>query len=218
MSDTVLNVLAYFLLFGLAGTSLAFLLVEYRHRRRQGVERTNGSVETHAPREREPEESQEATDAPADSEESASSLPGDRTVTGEAASAQTNDESPDSEEPPSSPEDEASSLEPTRRYSARRRRLQKLLNRGVALEQNAPAQRIATAISLKPLTRLDDVEAWEADVEAELADRPRDIALFYYEPPRSPLDGFAMLALDDPLRRRLRQRVHQLETIVKRTR
>jgi hypothetical protein len=105
--------------------------------------------------------------------------------------------------------------------SALRTRLQKLLDRGVALEQGTPATRIETisaaATLLRSITREEDVDAWEADVEAALRGRPRDIALFRYERPRSPLEGIgAAAALANPLKRRLQQRNHQLATIIAR--
>jgi hypothetical protein len=89
----------------------------------------------------------------------------------------------------------------------------------VALEQGTPATRIETipaaATLVRSITREEDVDAWEADVEAALRGRPRDIALFRYERPRSPLEGIgAAAALANPLKRRLQQRTHQLATII----
>jgi hypothetical protein len=97
-----------------------------------------------------------------------------------------------------------------------RGQLQALLNKGVALEQGATSPLLAMSI-LTPQTRTEDVEAWEAEVEAALRERPRDVALFQYEPPRSPLDAIGVtLMTENPLKRRLRQRNKQLETIIKR--
>lgn len=70
---------------------------------------------------------------------------------------------------------------------------------------------------LRPATRPEDVDAWEAEVEAALRHRPRDIGLFHYDPPRSPLEALsASVISSSPLRRRLRQRLRQLETIMDR--
>jgi hypothetical protein len=97
-----------------------------------------------------------------------------------------------------------------------RGQLQALLNRGVALEQGATSPLLAMSI-LTPQTRTQDVEAWEAEVEAALRERPRDLALFLYEQPRSPLDAIGVtLMTENPLKRRLHQRNKQLETIIKR--
>jgi hypothetical protein len=103
--------------------------------------------------------------------------------------------------------------------SSERRRLQRLLNRGVALMTNTPdIFGIAGASLLTPTTKPEDVDAWEAAVEGELWERPRDLALFHYERPKSPLAALgASAALRNPLKERLQARVAQLETIVKRT-
>jgi hypothetical protein len=102
--------------------------------------------------------------------------------------------------------------------SPERGRLQGLLNEGVRLEQDLPPYP-SFVLQLQPTTRLEDVNAWEARVEAALRERPRDLALFYYEPQRSPLTAISpVLALTNPLKQRLQQRVRQLETIVQRMR
>lgn len=105
---------------------------------------------------------------------------------------------------------------PRRKASPARRRLQELLNEGVSLQQNVPD---IHPLTLAPSTREPDVKAWEAAVEAELIDqgREREIGLFYYEPPRSPLASLS-IGMQNPLRRRLHLRLQQLEVIVKRTR
>lgn len=101
--------------------------------------------------------------------------------------------------------------------SLKRHRLQQLLTEAVGLDRRLPALP-SFNLSLQPTTRPEDVDAWEASVEAELHDRPRDLALFHYEPQQSPLAAFSLVtALHDPLKRRLEQRMRQLETIVRRT-
>jgi hypothetical protein len=109
--------------------------------------------------------------------------------------------------------------QPASADSPARAELQRLLNRGVSLEQNAAGLAGLGRSLVTPVTQLEDVEAWEAEVEAALRNRPRDIGLFYYERPRSPLDALGTVsALENPLKRRLQQRVRQLETIIGRTR
>lgn len=106
---------------------------------------------------------------------------------------------------------------PKPRVSANtRRRLQTLLDRGVALQQNVRSPLSANFGLLHPPTREEDVTAWEAAVEAELMDRPKDLALFRYERPRSPLAALSVAPLDSSLRRRLEQRNEQLSVIIRR--
>lgn len=105
---------------------------------------------------------------------------------------------------------------PKPRVSAKRRRLQTLLDRGVALQQNVRSPLSSNIGLLHPPTREEDVTAWEAAVEAELMDRPKDLALFRYERPRSPLAALSVAPLASPLRRRLEQRNEQLSVIIRR--
>lgn len=108
------------------------------------------------------------------------------------------------------------STKPPAPTSNPRDRLQRLLDRGVALEQRAAGPLAGLSI-LEPQTRPEDVDAWEAEVEAALRGRPRDVALFRYEPLRSPLDAIGVAAImESPLKRRLRQRTKQLGTIIQR--
>lgn len=191
MHDVIFGVLAYALLAGLGFISLAFLAVQLYDR--LAARRKLRAVEWRS----------------------------DEEVAAEAAHRTSV-----ATEPPR-PTDPAPSGAPAatdgiegRSISRQRARLQNLLNRGVRLEQGVRDSfgLLSMAQMLEGFTQQEDVDAWEADVEAELADRPREIALFKYEPRSSPLAGFTFSVVDNPLRKRLRQRNQQLETIIKRMR
>lgn len=117
--------------------------------------------------------------------------------------------------PPDSPPDDLPAASPP---SRRRGRLQELLDRGVALEENARSPLGALSAVVNPPTTQADVTAWEAAVEAELMNDPKELALFRYERPRSPLVSLTAGAFDNLLRRRLEQRNEQLGVIIKRLR
>jgi hypothetical protein len=106
---------------------------------------------------------------------------------------------------------------PPRRTNSLRSRLQRELDKGVALEQRVahPLGFAGASIFMGPPTRQNDVEAWEARVERLLRDRPRSLSLFRYNEPTSGFAGLMVNPLDNPLRDRLRQRNIQLEKIIR---
>jgi hypothetical protein len=107
--------------------------------------------------------------------------------------------------------------QPPRRAKSLRSRLQRELDKGVAMERRVahPLGFAGASVLMGPPTRQEDVDAWEARVERLLRDLPRSLSLFRYNEPTS---GFARLMvnpLDNPLRDRLRRRNIQLEKIIR---
>lgn len=64
-------------------------------------------------------------------------------------------------------------------------------------------------------TQQADVDAWEAQVERLLRDRPRDLSLFRYNEPIPALERMTINPLANPLRDRLRRRNIQLEKVIR---
>jgi hypothetical protein len=227
MNSGPFGVVAFVLLAGLGAVSLFFLIMQARDLRDRRVDR-GLEVPTPSPEPGAGEAPSSSPPAPAPAAAAPTREPPPvpaRPSEPRGATPQAPAQTTPSEAPPAhavrssagaaSPERPA---KPAKDESSERRRLQKLLDRGFELEQNAPSLGAIGHPFLTPATRVEDVDAWEAEVEAALWDRPRDLALFRYERPRSPLEAFATIsAFDNPLKRRLRARLHQLEIIVKRT-
>jgi hypothetical protein len=98
-----------------------------------------------------------------------------------------------------------------------RSRLQRALDKGVALEQRVahPLGFAGASVLTGPSTRQEDVDAWEARVESLLHDRPRDLSLFRYNEPTTGFERLTINPLANPLRDRLRRRNIQLEKIIR---
>jgi|GEM_PF-5701987 len=118
---------------------------------------------------------------------------------------------------PASPEPEQEEQDTPEPADPLRGRLQRELDQGVALEQRLrnPLDAMGAAVFAGRRTTAEDVDVWEARVARLLRDRPRTLSLFRYEEPENPLLGLATNPFEGQLGRRLRNRVAQLETIIK---
>jgi hypothetical protein len=98
-----------------------------------------------------------------------------------------------------------------------RSRLQRQLDKGIAMEQRVahPLGFAGASVLMGRSTQQADVDAWEAQVERLLRDRPRDLSLFRYNEPIPALERMTINPLANPLRDRLRRRNIQLEKVIR---